>query len=87
MSSLKDQRFSIGVRLKEFGVNNADRNYQKIEMKEKPIKGVELVDYDQSLLSYKIAWIDGFSIFCDYENIDRPENGAIDLAKLRKEDQ
>jgi len=34
MESLNGQKFALGVRLKEFGVYNADKNYTKIEMKD-----------------------------------------------------
>jgi hypothetical protein len=52
-------------------------------MKDQPVKGA--IDKDLSMLSYKIAKIDGFSIFCDYENIDDPKNGAIDLKLLESQ--
>ena len=70
MKSLNGQKFALGVRLKEFGVYNADREYNKIEMKDQPKKGVESSENDMAKLSYKIAKIDGFSIFCDYVEID-----------------
>ena len=84
MKTLNGQKFALGVRLKEFGVYNADMDYNKIEMKDQQKKSVS--DRDLAKLTYKIAKIDGFSIFCDYEEIDKPENGGIYLNRLQKED-
>ena len=37
------------------------------------------------MLTYKVVVLDGFSLFCDWENIHLRENGGIDLAKLKDE--
>jgi len=33
-----------------------------------------------------VALIEGFSIFCDWENVDDPINGGISLVKLNNTD-
>jgi len=35
------------------------------------------------LLTYKVATIEGFSIFCDWNKIDIRQNGGIDIDLLR----
>jgi hypothetical protein len=33
-------------------------------------------------LTYKQINLEGFSIFCDFQNIDEVENGGVDVDKL-----
>jgi len=44
-------------------------------------------DNDQEKLSFKVARLSGFSIFCDWQDVDKPENGGIDLQRLIDEDK
>ena len=36
----------------------------------------------EDILTFKTAKINGFSIFCDWEHVDLPENGGIDFILL-----
>jgi hypothetical protein len=36
-------------------------------------------------LTYKVAKIEGLSLFCDWKDVDAPENGGIDLAVLQRQ--
>jgi hypothetical protein len=42
---------------------------------------------DDDKLSFKVAKVEGFSIFCDWKDIDNQKNGGIDLKKLYDEDK
>ena len=37
-------------------------------------------------LKYKVAKIEGFSLFCDWKDVKNPENGGVDLERLKKQD-
>lgn len=39
-------------------------------------------DAADSLLTFKVATVKGFSIFCDWDHIDAAKNGGIDLESL-----
>ena len=77
-----EQRFAMGLRLKQFSVftpepdaKTMDKNGQKIKQED-----------ESHLLSYKTAEIEGFSLYCDWHKTDAAVNGGIDLNKLRAED-
>jgi len=76
-----EQNFALGLRLKEFRVFTPEPDPSKME------NGQKIPQADEShLLSYKTAAIEGFSLYCDWDQTDAPENGGIDLVKLRAED-
>ena len=71
-------KFTIGVKLKEFCVFTGDQNFQRM-------KQVSDEKVKPHPLTFKVAKIEGFSLFCDWENVDAIENGGIDVTRLREE--
>lgn len=41
---------------------------------------------NNQILKFKVAKIEGFSIFCDWTDVKNPENGGVDLERLKKQD-
>ena len=75
-----EQNFALGLRLKEFSV------YTPVTDPKKMANGEKIKQPDEShLLQKKEAKIEGFSLYCDWDQTDDPENGGIDLKKLRAE--
>jgi hypothetical protein len=73
-------KFSIGIKLKEFSIFTGDSNFKRI----KQIAAGQGQGGSQSPLTFKVAKIEGLSLFCDWKDVDAPENGGIDLAELQK---
>ena len=73
------EKFAIGVRLKEFSVFTSDKNFKQTTQDAANAVPVDAKDKD---LTYKVAAIDGFSVFCDWHQIDLECNGGIDLKQL-----
>ena len=74
------ERYMIGVKLKSFTVRTCDQDYKEVA---DAIKVKETGE--RKKLSYKTVNIEDFSIFCDWQDIDNPENGSIDVAKLEEQ--
>jgi len=53
--------FTIGIVLKEFSVFTVDHNFEKKDPDSPPHD-----DPDVALLTFKVALIEGFSVFCDW---------------------
>ena len=66
------------MKLKQFCVFTGDENFER--MKQVPDEKQK-----QRTLTYKVAKLEGFSLFCDWEDVDAIENGGIDVEKLREE--
>lgn len=75
----ENEKFAIGVRLKEFSVFTSDKNFKQITQDAANEVPVDAKDND---LTYKVAAIDGFSVFCDWHQVDLECNGGIDLKQL-----
>ena len=70
----------IGVKLKSFTVRTCDQEYNEVADASKVKETGE-----RKKLSYKTVKIEDFSIFCDWQDIDNPENGSIDVVKLEEQ--
>jgi hypothetical protein len=91
MSDL-DESFALGVRLKQFRVFTPPSTQKSLPASggkgpKSPQKGSAPEDDETELLSYKSAKLEGFSVFCDWEDIDNPEKGGVSLDTLIKQDQ
>lgn len=75
-------QFAIGCKLKEFAVFTCDQDFKRVEDHSKVQQ-----EGEKKHLTYKKVVIQGFSIFCDWEDITKVENGGIDVQKLREEQQ
>jgi len=80
-----DPNYCLGFKLKEFHIFTADREYNRVEaVKPKDEKATGKVD-PESKLTFKVAQIKGFSIFCDWVNVQDVTNGGIPAALLVKD--
>ena len=71
-------KFSIGVKLQEFSVFTTDSASKRItQISDQGKSG-------RSPLTFKVAKIEGLSLFCDWQDVDAPANGGIDLDRLHK---
>jgi hypothetical protein len=75
------KRFCLGITLKSFKVFTTDNTYknQIVRIDE----GVYKNEVDK--LTFKVAKIDGFSFFCNWDQVEKPENGAINLENLESD--
>ena len=80
-SGYSSAKYSIGIKLKEFSIFTGDKNFERI----KQIADDQGTGGGRSLLTFKVAKIEGFSLFCDWQDVDVPGNGGIDLAALQKQ--
>ena len=75
----QNKKYAIGVRLKEFSVYTSDKQFKRLDDESVEHEEVEPGD---NLLTFKVATIKGFSIFCDWDNPDAPKNGGVDIKAL-----
>lgn len=68
------QKFSLGIKLKEFAIYTTDETYVNRIVKQEQKK----VETERDKLTYKVARLDGLSIFCNWRDVDEPENGHFD---------
>ena len=74
------EKYAIGVKLKEFSVYTSDKHFHRLDQENmKHDEAGCAADAGDSLLTFKVANIKGFSIFCDWDKIDAAKNGGIDL--------
>ena len=79
----QNEKYAIGIKLKEFSVFTSDKHFHRLDQENaKHDKADCAADAGDSLLTFKVANIKGFSIFCDWDKIDTAENGGIDLKQL-----
>ena len=76
------ETFSIGIKLKLFAIFTGDSNYNKISQVSKEVP--KPVADDTHLLTYKVAKIEGLSVFCDWQDYFDPRTDFFDLDKLIK---
>ena len=76
--------FSIGLRLQEFSINTCNEDFAAINMETKSYKNKKKPNRVH-FLTYKKISIKGFSIFCDYDDVNLRKNGGIDHKKLAEE--
>lgn len=62
----KDEVFAIGLRLKEFSVFTTDVDFNKVE--DQQANGHKL--HEEDVLTHKMVKIGGFTLFCDYDDIE-----------------
>ena len=76
------EKFAIGIKLKEFSVFTSDKDFKEISHDASKDASKNVVDAKDKDLTYKVATIDGFSVACDWHQIDLRSHGGIDLKKL-----
>ena len=79
VSNGKLENFSIGLKLKEFAIFTGDSDFKRLE------QVIKDEDRHKNPLTYKVARIEGFSLFCDWENQDQNQYGGFDLEKLQSD--
>jgi hypothetical protein len=84
--SSQDARFCIGIKLKEFKIFSSDDDSYKPTTKTIDM-AYKKIQTEKDKLTYKVIMIDGFSMFCDWEDIDNPEKGAFELEKVHEEEK
>lgn len=83
-----NEDFALGVLLQEFSVLNCNSNFEKLGPHNKDrqdLDGEDGEDAYKALLRYKKIRISGFSVFCDWEDVNARENGGIKLEALNKD--
>jgi hypothetical protein len=71
----RPESFSIGLKLKEFAIFTGDSDFKRLN------QVIKDEDRYKNPLTYKVARIEGFSLFCDWENKD----GGFDIQKLKSD--
>ena len=61
----KDEVFAIGLRLKEFSVFTTDDDFNKVEDQQAKLHKLR----EEDALTHKMVKIGGFTLFCDYEDL------------------
>ena len=80
-----DTKFCFGLKLKEFKIFSADENFEKAK-EAIDITRKNIIE-EKDKLVYKVIKLDGFSLFCDYIDIDNPAKGAFEHAKIIEEER
>ena len=72
------KRYSLGIKLRSFQVFTTKSDYRTVHVRDDT--GVYTNEEDK--LTFKVALLKGFSLFCNFEHVDDVEFGAIDERKL-----
>lgn len=70
-----NKEFSLGIKLKEFTVYTTDKTYETriLHVNDGKYKS------ESDKLTFKVVRISGFSVFCNWEDVDKTANGAVDI--------
>jgi hypothetical protein len=80
-----ETKFCFGLKLKEFKIFSADKNFNKTQEAIDITKKKIVVEEDK--LVYKVLMIVGFSLFCDWIDVDNPEKGAFEIRLIIAEEK
>lgn len=80
---MEQEKFSIGLTLREFSIFTTDKNYQSVQNRERDNKRLKKNIGDEERLTFKTVKLDGFSVFCNWKDVD----SRIDLEKLVQQSQ
>lgn len=70
--------FAVGLSLRSFSVYTTDKTY------EKRIVRIDDGNYksDEDKLTFKVVKLDGFGLFCNWDDVELFENGAVNTEAL-----
>ena len=71
---------NIGIKLKEFSIYTGDSEYKRINQVSREAPKPE--PDDTHLLTYKVAKLEGLSLFCDWNDYFDPRTDFFKLEKL-----